>query len=61
MTDEEGDVAHEAAERFQELIVSMGATLLAPLNEEQREYVIYKASNEFRFWRVEDALKGLVK
>ena len=57
MTDEEGDVAHEASEMFQELIVSMGATLLAPLNEEQREYVIDKASNEFRFWRVKDALK----
>ena len=57
MTDEEWDVAHEASEMFQELIVSMGAILLAPLNEEQREYVIYTASNEFRFWRVEDALK----
>ena len=56
MTEDEGDQAHEVSEMFQELIVSIGATLLAPLNDEQREYVIYKASNEFRFWRVEDAL-----
>ena len=57
MNDEEMEVAHEASVMFQDLIVYMGATLLAPLNEEQREYVIYKASNEFRFWRVEGALK----
>jgi len=54
MTEEEADRAHEISELYQELIVKTGAVLLADLTEEQRDYVIYKASNEFRFWRVED-------
>ena len=57
MTEEDADQAHEISELYQELIVKTGAVLLANLTEEQREYVIYKASNEFRFWRVEDELK----
>lgn len=57
MDDEEGFVAHQVSEQFQEMIVQIGKLLLEPLSDEQREYVIYKAENEFRFWRVEDALK----
>lgn len=60
MTDEEEYEAHLASEMFQELIVSIGTTLLTPLNDEQREYVLTKAHDEFRFWRVEDKLKGLI-
>lgn len=57
MSEEDADQAHEISELYQELIVKTGAVLLTNLTEEQREYVIYKASNEFRFWRVEDELK----
>ncbi len=59
MSENEADVAHEASELFQELIVSTGVTLLRGLTAEQQEYVIVKAHDEFRFWRVEDALKDL--
>ena len=57
MTEEDTDQAYEISELYQELIVKTGAVLLANLTEEQREYVIYKASDEFRFWRVKDELK----
>ena len=57
MTEEEANRAHEISELYQELIVKTGAVLLADLTEEQREYVINKASNEFRFWRIDDEFK----
>ena len=56
MTDEDGVVAHETSELFQELIVSTGVTLLKGLTPDQRDYVLSQAHNEFRFRRVEDAL-----
>lgn len=59
MSENEADVAHEASELFQKLIVSTGVTLLRGLTAEQQEYVITKAHDEFRFWRVKDALKNL--
>lgn len=56
MTDEEYDKAHEASELFQELIISVGVTLLKDLTQEQRDYVLNKAHDEFRFWRIESKL-----
>lgn len=50
--------AHEVSEMFQDLIVSMGVTLLAGLKPEQQEYVLTKAQDEFRFWRIEEELKS---
>lgn len=57
MTEEQADKAHEVYVLYQELVVKVGATLLEPLTLHQREYVIYKMQDEFRFWRVEDQLK----
>lgn len=56
MTEDEADKAHEISVLFQELIVSTGVTLLKDLNQEQRDYVVTKAHDEFRFWRIEDKL-----
>ena len=50
MNEDEAQVAHETSEMFQDLIVSIGTTL-------QQEYVLTKAHDEFRFWRIEDELK----
>lgn len=57
MKPEDGDKAHEVLELFQDLVISTGVTLLQPLSAEQREYVLVKMHDEFRFWRVEDELK----
>ena len=57
MTEEDADKAHEVSELFQELIVGIGATMLKNLNPAQREYVLIKMHDEFRFWRIEDELK----
>lgn len=56
MTEDEADEAHKVSELFQDMIVSVGVTLLKDLNQEQRDYVITKCHDEFRFWRVEDGL-----
>lgn len=53
----EADKAHEVSELFQDLIVSMGVTLLSGMTAAQQEYVLEKAADEFRFWRIEDELK----
>ena len=53
----EADKAHEMSELFQDLIVSMGVTLLSGLTKAQQEYVLTKAQDEFRFWRVEEELQ----
>lgn len=58
MTEEEGDEAHTVSEQFQDIIVAVGTALLLPLTPAQREYVLVKAHDEFRFWRIEDELKG---
>ena len=57
MNDEDFDNAHEVLELFQGLVISIGTTLLQPLSAEQREYVLVKMHDEFRFWGVEDELK----
>ncbi len=57
MKPKDGDKAHEVLELFQDLVISTGVTLLQPLSAEQREYVLVKMHDEFRFWRVEDELK----
>ena len=51
------DKAHEVSQLFQDLIVSIGVTLLSDLTPAQQEYVLTKAHDEFRFWRIEDELK----
>lgn len=61
MKRKESDKAHEVSELFQDLIVATGVTLLSGLTEEQREYVLIKAHDEFRFWRVEDELRRMVE
>lgn len=57
MTEDEADKAHEVSELFQELIITLGATLLKNLTPTQQEYIVYKACNEFRFWRIKDKLQ----
>ena len=57
MNEDEAQVAHETSEMFQDLIVSIGTTLLRSLSPDQQEYVLTKAHDEFRFWRIEDELK----
>ena len=57
MTEEDADKAHEVSELFQELIVRLGATMHKNLTLAQQEYVLIKAHDEFRFWRIEDELK----
>jgi hypothetical protein len=57
MKTKEADKAHEVSELFQDLIVSMGVTLLSGLTKEQQEYVLTKAHDEFRFWRIEEELR----
>lgn len=56
MTEEDANKAHQVSELFQELIVMLGATMLKNLNRAQQEYVLTKADDEFRFWRIEDEL-----
>lgn len=56
MTEEDADKAHEVSELFQELIVMLGVTMLKNLNRAQQEYILMKAHDEFRFWRIEDEL-----
>lgn len=58
MTEEEMDKAHEYSELFQELIISTGVALLTELTDEQREYVLTKAHDEFRFLRIEPRLRS---
>ena len=57
MSEDDGDKAHEILELFQDLIISIGVTLLKDLTAEQQDYVLVKCHDEFRFWRIEDALK----
>ncbi len=57
MKRKEADHAHEVSELFQDLIISTGVTLLKTLTAEQQEYVLTKAADEFRFWRIEDELR----
>lgn len=56
MSEDEADEAHRISEAFQALIVSIGATLIKDLSPAQQEYVLGKAHDEFRFWRIEDEL-----
>ena len=59
MNDRDGSIAHEVSELLQETIVQVGAAMLLRLTDEQREYVLAKAHDEFRFWRIEGELKEL--
>jgi hypothetical protein len=50
MNNEESRKAHEVSEAFQDAIIG-------DLSFRAQEYVLVKAHDEFRFWRVSDALK----
>lgn len=56
MTEHEAEQAHQASERFQQCIIDLGMAQLSDLTAEQREYVLRKAADEFRFWRINDAI-----
>lgn len=58
MKERDAAKAYEVSEMFQNLIISMGVTLLAGLKPEQQEYVLTKAQDEFRFWRIEEKLRS---
>ena len=52
MTEEEAVKAHEALEALDAAVIAAGKMLLLHLNAAQREYVVTKMSDEFRFWRI---------
>lgn len=56
MNEDKADQAHEVLEAYQAAIIAVGAAMLRHLDDEQRQYVIDKCHDEFRFWRVRDAL-----
>jgi hypothetical protein len=56
MDEEEMDIAHNISEKFQECVVKLGAVLLTGLTPDQQQYILTKAHDEFRFWRIEDEL-----
>ena len=49
---------HEVLEQYQDAIIAIGKILLEPLDNDEREYVITKCHDEFRFWRVYDCVKN---
>lgn len=51
MSEEDFDIAHETLERTQDDIVNLVFANIHKLNEDQKQYVITKLSDEFRFWR----------
>ncbi len=57
MDEDKADQAHEVLEAYQDAIIAIGAAMLRHLDDEQRRYVIDKCHDEFRFWRVHDALE----
>lgn len=56
MDEQDADKAHEVLQQFDKMIIYIGAELLANLTNEQREYVLDKMADEFRFWRIKDKL-----
>ena len=54
MTEEQADKAHEALEALDAAIIAAGKQIFLLLNDEQREYVVNKMHDEFRFWRLLD-------
>ncbi len=55
MTEEQADKAHEAFEALDAAIIAAGKQIFLPLLDyEQREYVVNKMHDEFRFWRLLD-------
>lgn len=57
MSEDEADDALSVCKQYQDCIIAIGAVLLAPLTPEQTQYVIDKMNDEFRFWRVMDAVE----
>lgn len=57
MNEDKADQAHEVLEAYQYAIVAVGAAMLRHLDDDQRQYVIDKCHDEFRFWRIHDALE----
>lgn len=54
MTEEQAVKAHEALEALDAAVIAAGKQILSPLDNEQREYVVRKMGDEFRFWRLLD-------
>ena len=52
LTEEQADQAHEALEALDAAVIAAGKQIFLLLNDEQREYVVRKMSDEFRFWRI---------
>ena len=52
MSNDEMDDALEILESLDNIIVTVGKQMLKNLTEEQRELIIRKLSDEFRFWRL---------
>ena len=54
MTEEQAEIAHEALAALEAAIIAAGKQIFLHLDDEQREYVVWKMNNEFRFWRILD-------
>lgn len=52
MTEEQAVKAREALEALDAAIIAAGKQIFLLLNDEQREYVVQKMGDEFRFWRI---------
>jgi hypothetical protein len=52
ISNEELDDALNVLESLENIIVIIGTEMLRNLTEEQKEVVIRKLSDEFRFWRL---------
>jgi len=53
MTEEQAEIAHEALAALEAAIIAAGKQIFLHLpDDEQREYVVRKMNDEFRFWRI---------
>lgn len=52
MTEEQAEIAHEALAALGAAIIAAGKQIFLHLDDEQREYVVRKMNDEFRFWRI---------
>lgn len=54
MTEEESDKAFEVYQQLDACVVAVGRALVEGLTTEQKEYVISRMHDEFRFWRLKE-------
>lgn len=54
MTEKDYDKAWLVSEQISEEVVALVKARIKNLNEPQRDYVIQKLDDEFRFWRAQE-------